>query len=249
MSASIPCPASGTGPAGVASASDVRKMELETTLLKRGVPLSEQVYQVVRGLIVSGRMRPGEAVIEAAMATRLGVSRTPVREALKRISDEGLIHVFAQNGTFIAPISRKALEEAYVIRTALETESASRAAGRLPAAATEAFEDNIAAHERAIERRHFAEAIRLDDTFHRMIAEVNGLHMLWRAVDISKAQMDRGRHLAIPQPGLGAVTIRQHRLILDAMLAGDGPLAAECMREHLATSLRNTLEIAADSIA
>jgi DNA-binding GntR family transcriptional regulator len=224
-------------------------LDIEAIRLKRGVALSEQVYQVVRGLIVSGRMRPGEAVIEAALAARLGVSRTPVREALKRISDEGLIEVFAQNGTFIAPISRKALEEAYVIRTALEAESASRAAGRLTTAAAEAFVDNIAAHELAIGRRHFAEAIRLDDTFHRLIAEVNGLHMLWRAVDISKAQMDRGRHLAIPEPGLGAVTIRQHRLILEAMQGGDAPHAAQCMREHLATSLRNTLEIAADSIS
>jgi DNA-binding GntR family transcriptional regulator len=222
---------------------------METEPLQRGVVLSKQVYQVVRGLIVSGRMRPGEAVIEAALAARLGVSRTPVREALKRISDEGLIDVFAQSGTFVAPISRKALEEAYVIRTALEAESVARAAGRLTPEAVETFTDNIAAHELAITRRRFDDAIRLDDTFHRMIAEVNGLHMLWRAVDISKAQMDRGRHLAIPEPGLGAVTIRQHRLILEAMQAGDGELAAQRMREHLATSLSNTLEIAADSIA
>ncbi len=224
-------------------------MDIETLPLKRGVALSEQVYQVVRGLIVSGRMRPGEAVIEATLAARLGVSRTPVREALKRLSDEGLIDVFAQSGTFIAPISRKALEEAYIIRTALEAESVSRAAGRLTDADSEAFADNIAAHERAIGRRHFAEAIRLDDTFHRMIAEVNDLHMLWRAVDVSKAQMDRGRHLAIPEPGMGAATIRQHKQILEAMLAGDADRAARHMREHLATSLRNTLETAVDSIA
>ncbi len=224
-------------------------MNMEAPQLKRGVALSEQVYQVVRGMIVSGRMRPGEAVVEAALAARLGVSRTPVREALKRISDEGLIEVFAQSGTFIAPISRKALEEAYIIRTALEAESASRAAGRLTETAIEAFVDNIAAHELAISRRNFADAIRLDDTFHRMIAEVNGLHMLWRAVDVSKAQMDRGRHLAIPQPGLGDVTIRQHRLILQAMQAGDAAEAAAQMREHLATSLRNTLEIASSLIA
>jgi len=224
-------------------------MKSETMPLKRGIALSEQVYQVVRGLIVSGRMRPGEAVIEAALAARLGVSRTPVREALKRISDEGLIDVFAQSGTFIAPISRSALEEAYIIRTALEAESVARAAGRLMPADAEAFADNIAAHELAINRERFGDAIRLDDTFHRMIAEVNGLHMLWRAVDISKAQMDRGRHLAIPRPGLGAVTIRQHRQILAAMQDGDADRAVQFMREHLATSLQNTLEIAADSIA
>ncbi len=224
-------------------------MSIEIPQLKRGVALSEQVYNVVRGLIVSGRMRPGEVINEAALAARLGVSRTPVREAVKRMSDEGMIDVFAQNGTFIAPISRKALEEAYVIRTALETESVARAAGCLIPAFSEAFADNIAAHELAIGRGHFAEAIRLDDAFHRMIAEVNGLHMLWRAVDISKAQMDRGRYLAIPKPGLGAVTISQHRQILDAMQKGHKAEAVRYMREHLATSLRNTLDIAADSIA
>lgn len=224
-------------------------MNIDTPPLKRGVALSEQVYQVVRGLIVSGRMRPGEAVVESTIAGRLGVSRTPVREALKRISDEGLIEVFAQSGTFIAPISRKALEEAYIIRTALEAKSAARAAGRLTQAHAEDFADNIAAHERAIKRRQFAEAIRLDDTFHRMIAEVNGLHMLWRAVDVSKAQMDRGRHLAIPQPGMGDATISQHQSILDAMQAGDAAAAAGAMRDHLAASLKNTLDIAADKIA
>ncbi len=224
-------------------------MDTDGPLLKRGIPLSEQVYLIVRGQIVSGGMRPGETVIEAALATRLGVSRTPIREALKRLSDEGLVQVFAQNGTFIAPISRKALEEAYLIRTALETVSASHAAGRLSPAAMESFADNLSAHELAIGRKRFAEAIRLDDAFHRMIADVNGLHMLWRAVDVSKAQMDRGRHLAIPEPGLGAVTIRQHRLILEAMSAADVSGAARSMREHLETSLCNTLEIAADSIA
>lgn len=224
-------------------------MDIEAPVLKRGLPLSDQIYRVLRGLIVSGRMRPGETVNEAALAARLGVSRTPVREAVKRISEEGLIDVFAQNGTFIAPISLKALEEAYVIRTALEAESVSRAAGRLTAAAAESFEDNLAAHELAIARGRFAEAIQLDDAFHRTIAEVNGLSMLWRAVDISKAQMDRGRHLAIPEPGRGAVTIRQHRVILAAMREGDSARAAAAMREHLDTSLRNTLEIAADSIA
>jgi DNA-binding GntR family transcriptional regulator len=224
-------------------------MNIDSPPLKRGVALSEQVYQVVRGLIVSGRMRPREAVVESTIAGRLGVSRTPVREALKRLSDEGLIEVFAQSGTFIAPISRKALEEAYIIRTALEAESAARAAGRLTKADREAFADNIAAHGRAISRKNFAEAIRLDDTFHRMIAEVNGLHMLWRAVDVSKAQMDRGRHLAIPEPGMGAATIRQHQAILDAMQAGDAARAASAMRDHLAASLKNTLDIAADKIA
>lgn len=223
-------------------------MTFETPSLNRTLPLRDQIYQFIRGLIVSGQMRPGEAINEVAIAEQLGVSRTPVREAVKRISDEGLVNVFAQTGTFVAQISLKELEEAYVIRSALEMESAKRAASKLTMAHIETLEDNIAAHELAISRGKFAEAIRLDDIFHRTIAEINGFQMLWRAVDISKAQMDRGRYLSIPKPGYGEVTIQQHRQILKALQRHDGTAAAAAMREHLDTSLRNTLEVATDSL-
>ena len=67
--------------------------------------------------------------------------------------------------------------------------------------------------------------------------------MLWRAVDISKAQMDRGRYLSIPRPGSGEITIAQHRAIVTALGARDPVLATEAMQTHLDTSLRNTLSL------
>lgn len=224
-------------------------MAPEAPSLNRTLPLRDQIYQYIRGLIVTGQLRPGEAINEVTIGEQLGVSRTPVREAVKRISDEGLVNVFAQTGTFVASISLKELEEAYVIRSALEMESARRAASRLTAAHAEVLEDNIAAHELAISRAKFAEAIRLDDVFHRTIAEINDFNMLWRAVDISKAQMDRGRYMSIPKPGAGEVTIRQHRQILKALQRHDGEAAAAAMREHLNTSLRNALDVAAGLMA
>jgi DNA-binding GntR family transcriptional regulator len=224
-------------------------MATDAPNLNRTLPLRDQIYQYIRGLIVSGQMRPGDAINEVAIAEQLGVSRTPVREAVKRISDEGLVNVFAQTGTFVAPISLKELEEAYVIRSALEMESAKRAATKLTTHHAELLEDNISAHELAISRAKYAEAIRLDDVFHRTIAEINDFQMLWRAVDISKAQMDRGRYMSIPKPGYGEITIQQHRLILKALQRHDGAAAAAAMREHLNTSLRNALEVAAGIMA
>jgi DNA-binding GntR family transcriptional regulator len=211
--------------------------------LDRKAPLRDQIYQLIRGLIIIGQLRPGQPVNEVEIAEQLGVSRTPVREAVKRMSDEGLINVFAQNGTFVAPISPRALEEAYIIRNALELESARRAAGAMTREHEEALEDAIGAHQTAIVRQRFAEAIRLDDQFHRYIAEINGLSRLWRAVDISKAQMDRGRYLSIPQPGLGELTIRQHQDILAALRNHDAEAASAAMRLHLETSLQNTLRL------
>ena len=108
-------------------------LQLQLVNLDRKSPLREQIYQLIRTLIIIGQLGPGRPVNEVEIAEQLGVSRTPVREAVKRLSDEGLINVYAQNGTFVAGISREALEEAYIIRNALELESVRRAAARIDA--------------------------------------------------------------------------------------------------------------------
>lgn len=219
-------------------------MELDASTLNRSLPLRDQIYQMVRNMIIMGQLKPGEAINEILIAENLGVSRTPVREAVKRISDEGLVRVIAQTGTFVSPISRDGLEEAYVIRRALEMESARRAAPKFDTAAAEGLEDNIAAHRLAITRGRYTTAIQLDDVFHRTIAEICGFPAIWRAVDISKAQMDRGRYMAIPKPGYGDQTIEQHTAILEALRRKDPEGSARAMENHLETSFRNTLEVA-----
>jgi len=221
-------------------------MEFDPSTLNRSLPLRDQIYQMIRTMIVGGKLKPGEPINEIAIAEALGVSRTPVREAVKRISDEGMVKILAQTGTYVAPISRKDLEEAYVIRRALEMESARHAAANFTPATAELLEDNIAAHRLAISRGRYANAIQLDDVFHRTIAEISGFPSIWRAVDISKAQMDRGRYLAIPRPGYGAQTIEQHEAILEALARNDAEGAARAMESHLNTSLLNTLEVAGD---
>lgn len=221
-------------------------MDLDPSTLNRTFPLRDQIYHQIRNLIVTGQMKPGEVINEVAIAEALGVSRTPVREAVKRISDEGLITILAQTGTYVAPINRVDLEEAYVIRRALEMESARRAAAKFTPSAGELLEDNMAAHRLAISRGRYATAIQLDDVFHRTIAEICGLPKIWRAVDISKAQMDRGRYLVIPKPGYGEQTIEQHGAILEALRRHDAEGAAQAMENHIETSFRNTLEVAAE---
>jgi len=221
-------------------------VQLQLVNLDRKSPLRDQIYQVIRTLIIIGQLRPGQPVNEVEIAEQLGVSRTPVREAVKRLSDESLINVYAQTGTFVAKISRQALEEAYIIRNALELESVRRAAAGMTPEHVEAMEDIIGLHDTAITRKRYADAIRLDDQFHRYVAEINRLSLLWRAVDISKAQMDRGRYLALPKPGYGETTITQHRAILSALADRDEARAMEAMRDHLDTSLRNTLTLLGD---
>lgn len=209
--------------------------------LNRAIPLRDQVYSLVRKAIVTGKLTPGAPINEIEIAGRLGISRTPVREAVKKVSDEGLIEVFAQHGTFVADIRREQVEEAYIIRIALELESIRRAAGSISASQIQDLEDIVNAHETAVKRSRYDEAIARDDDFHRYIAEVNGLHMLWKVVDVSKAQMDRCRLLSLPSPGAGQETIAQHRAILAALERRDQKGSMQALKNHLETSHRNTL--------
>ena len=214
---------------------------LDGVLLSRQLPLSEQVYTMVRKAIVMGHLPPGAPINEVEFARRLGISRTPVREAVKRVSDEGLIEVFAQHGTFVSDIRRSQVEEAYIIRIALELESVERAAGNITDRQLQDIEDIHQAHETAVRRARYDEAIARDDDLHRNIAEVNGLSMLWKVVDVTKAQMDRCRLNSMPDPGAGLETIAQHRAIIDALALRDPQATRQAMKLHLSTSLRNTL--------
>lgn len=214
---------------------------LDGVQLSRQLPLSDQVYALVRKAIVLGRLPPGAPIQEPEIAARLGISRTPVREAVKKVSDEGLVEVFAQHGTFVSDIRRPAVEEAYIIRIALESESVARAAVTISPRQLQDIEDIHQAHETAVRRERYDEAIDRDDDLHRTIAEANGLNMLWKVVDITKAQMDRCRLQSMPDPGAGLETVAQHRAIIDALAVRNPDLARQAMLRHLSTSLGNTL--------
>lgn len=216
---------------------------LRGVTLNRGMPLRDQIYLLVRRAIVTGKLAPGSPVNEIEIAEHLGTSRTPVREAVKKVEDEGLIDVRAQAGTFVTPIRGAQVLEAYIIRTALERESARRAAGVITDDQVQRLNDNIDIHALALKRARFEEAIDHDDTFHRLIAEVNGFGMLWKVVDMSKAQMDRCRLLSLPSPGAGDTTIDQHRAIVDALAAHDPEAAERAINAHLETSLENTVNV------
>lgn len=211
--------------------------------LTRTMPLSDQIYLLVRRAIVTGKLAPGTAVNEIEIAERLGTSRTPVREAVKKVEEEGLIDVRAQAGTFVTPISRRQVQEAYIIRIALERESVRHAAEKISDEQVQRLRDNIDLHALSVKRSRFEEAINHDDAFHRLIAEVNGYAMLWKVVDMTKAQMDRCRLLSLPSPGAGETTILQHGAVVDALEAHDPDAAERAISTHLETSLDNTLNL------
>lgn len=218
-------------------------VDLSTLRLDRSRPLRDQIYPLVRGLILSGIIKPGEVIDEKAIAAQLDVSRTPVREAVKRLSDERLVDVVAQSGTKASKMDRKAIEESFLIRRALEMESAAQAAAHMGQEHADRLHDILARHERAVERRHFAEAIARDDEFHHAITEISDLPRLWSTIEISKAQLDRCRHMMLPRTGQAEATLEQHREIIRALNSRDPAKAAAAMKAHLDAAWRSTVAV------
>ncbi|NND90343.1 MAG: GntR family transcriptional regulator [Granulosicoccus sp.] len=195
--------------------------------------MKDQVYALLRQFILTGKISPGELIDEKLIASYLGISRTPVREAVRKLSSEHLVDVVAQSATRVSQLELKAIEEAYLIRRALEMESAAQASQAMTQEHADTLASIIQRHTSAIERQQFARAIDIDDEFHRAIAMISELERLWESIEVAKAQLDRCRHIMLPRVGQAEKTIAQHRAILRALKSGDPVRARKAMQSHL----------------
>jgi len=178
-------------------------------------------------------MRPGQTLSENEVAARLGVSRTPVREAIIRLESEGLLNVRPQVGTVVAPIDVDQVADGQFLREAIECRTARLAAGRVRLADARALKSLLREQARAVARNDQAGFLVLDDRMHQLIVTMAGHPNVWRAVEDVKAQLDRVRVLSLEDPSWLASIHAQHEAIVHHVLSGDGDAAASAMETHL----------------
>ena len=190
------------------------------------------VTTALRDEIVGLALAPGAPLRDRVLCERFGVSRTPVREALIRLAEEGLVDIFPQSGTFVSRIPSAAIPEAVLVRQALEgvtVEAAARARADLTPL------DDVLALQRSLaargDTRGFHET---DEAFHETLAALGGHPGIWRLLRHAKTQIDRARRLTLPVPGRMDQVIGEHVRIRDAVAAGDAPAARTAMSDHLA---------------
>jgi GntR family transcriptional regulator, rspAB operon transcriptional repressor len=199
----------------------------------RAATASARIYSDLRSQLVSLQRRPGEAISEAEIALSYGVSRTPVREAILKLSDEGLLEIFPQSGIFVSRIPMAALPEAIIVRKALEETTAQLAAEH-------ATTSQILILHAILERQREANAANdrdafhhADESFHATIADVAGHPGIWTLIQQVKIHVDRYRRLTLPQQGRIARAIEEHEAILGAIEAHDPARARIAMQTHL----------------
>lgn len=197
--------------------------------------LVDQVYELIRESIVDLSLPPDVALVEQEVACVLKVSKTPVREALIRLSREGLVRVVPKSGTFVAPINIDRYLEAVFIRERLETGCVQRLASvGLSNAETVKIRSLLARQAQAYGAEDYALVFKLDDQFHQMLFEFAGLSGVWNVMNGAKAEIDRVRQLKT-KSGIRRrkAVLDEHWSIVDAIIEKDGVRAEEIIRNNI----------------
>jgi DNA-binding GntR family transcriptional regulator len=206
--------------------------------VSRRLSESARIHAALRAAILDVALAPGAVIAEHEIASRFGVSRTPVREALLRLADEGLVDVKPQRGTFVARLSLTRIEEALFVRQAVECQILARVAAREDRAAVAARLAAIVAEQAAaIEAGDTATALDADTRFHHALVAASGLEGVWSVVAQARDLHHRIRAIAVPELGSATQAIRDHRAIVRAVREGDAPRAARAMANHLERNL------------
>ncbi|ANM13146.1 MULTISPECIES: GntR family transcriptional regulator [unclassified Rhizobium] len=209
----------------------------------RRVTTAGAIYERLHANIVSLRMPPGMALQEKRIADDFGVSRTPVREALLRLSEGGLVDIYPQSGTVVSRVPVSAIPEAVVVRKALEGTTVETAA-RLATAADIARLDAIITRQRSHAATGNAASFHEEDeSFHEAIAQISGYPGIWVILKTVKVQIDRARRLTLPVLGRMDNVVHEHMIIRDALAAHDAVAARDAMIHHLSAVIPDVDEL------
>ena len=205
---------------------------LDPDEIDRMLPIAPQVYAILRQRIVDNRMPPGAPIGENTLAHRLNISRTPLRAALQQLAKEGMIVTRPQVGSVVAQLDAARMEEAVVMRAALETAVVRRLAERGfdERLLTQSFADQ----EITSEADDYASFFSHDEKFHAKLAELAGLPNVWAAIQSAKGHVDRQRYKMMSGiPFRSKRAFRDHMEIVRLIVAGDADGAEQAMRAHV----------------
>jgi DNA-binding GntR family transcriptional regulator len=214
------------------------KIRLDRTRLA-----APQVLEKLREAILSLELTPGTVLVRQELADRFGVSQTPVREALLRLSEEALVDVFPQHATLVSRIDIAAAREAHFLRRSIELELVHQLAQQESPGLVEQMKGVIAQQAALATSQRYGDFVNADRAFHRLMYEAGGVLGLWDLVGRVSGHVDRLRRLHLPTAGKTEAILRDHRAIVRAIEAQDPAAAQTALRKHLSGTLSAVNEI------
>jgi DNA-binding GntR family transcriptional regulator len=206
--------------------------------------LHEQAAQKLRSLIVRGDLSPGETLLEVGLSEALGISRTPLREALKQLAAEGLVELQLNRSAVVAPLRRDELAELFEAVSGIERCAAELAAVRMTAPDFERLEALQIRIERHHGRGELRDYFEVNQQIHSAIVGFARNGVLKASHDALLARAERARFFALSADGRWDESVREHRQILAALKSRDAERAGRLLGQHV----RRTGEIVADTL-
>ena len=200
--------------------------------------LGQKVYQTLRQAILSLAYHPGETLRKPQICAALGVSRSPVSDAMARLAAEGLVDVVPQAGTFVARFSMDEIREGAFLREAIEVAAAARVARTITGAELALLHRNLEAQAALIAAGDIPGFYLADAAMHELILSFTGFRRVAQVSDTAWLHVNRARQLVLPVPGRVAATLEEHRSIVAALAAHDADAARVAVQCHLGQLLR-----------
>lgn len=207
------------------------------------LPLRDVVLKTIRQAILTGDLKPGERLMEIHLAEKLGVSRTPIREAIRQLELEGLVVMIPRKGATVAHLSSKTTSEVLEVRLALDELSVKLACERITDSEIDELKSANVAFEEAVEAGDTKEITACDIAFHEIILNASKNARLTQIVNNLAEQLYRYRFEYIKDSSGWQSLISEHRMITDAIVKKDADLAIKAMRVHIKNQENSILRL------
>ncbi len=196
-------------------------------------PLRDIVFETLREAIIAGQLRPGERLMEVQIAEELGVSRTPVREAIRKLELEGFVIMVPRKGAYVSDMSINDVTHVFEIRRALEGLAAELAAERMTEEELEELERILDRTAETTSRLDVTSTVDMDTGFHQILYEASRNERLSSMLYHLREQIQRFRTQSLSRPGRLKRALVEHQGIVDALRRRDGELARQLVEEHI----------------
>jgi len=220
-------------------------VSVKNLIITDSTTIREKVYSYVRERILSGEITPGQRLVEMKIASEIGTSRTPIREAFHTLEREGLIDSIPRVGYVVRPINEKEVEEICAIRLVIETLAVRWALQKAHKKLIRDLKKNMGRAEQLLGKKRYSDFVEIDAAFHEVIARCSGSARLLELAQTLRRHMLRYRAKSIFSEDTVVKAIAGHKAILAAIEDGDADAVEQAIKVHLDQSKESCIRYGA----
>lgn len=222
---------------------ELRDLGLETIkAMPERKSLGQHVFENLKQAIIRGDVSPGKRLVETRIADALGISRTPVREAIHKLEREGLLEKLPRGGFSVMGATREDIEETFGIRSVLESYAARLAAMKHKESELAPLEKKISEYQIYLDQGHLEELPRVNTEFHDLLYALSRSPRLIKMINDLKDQIYRFRRILLNLEGMASISNQDHRKMMGAMRKRDAARVEKLVREHILRGQRVVLK-------